>query len=119
MRLMVPLAKAANPKKMTMSKGKSTTPPVTQPHTHKVTRVASPSPEAVVKEVMRVLSPSPKAPNEAPSISGPSGSMRPLLFEVEAMCGDEEVMGWEAVATGTSSEFLLTLLLLAQLTSGF
>ena len=111
-RLVVAPAKSTDSKKPTTSKGKSTAPLVTRPHAHKVTRVASPSPEAVVKELTRVRSPTP----EALPATGPSGSTRPPLFEAAALSGDEEVTGWGAVTPGGSSEYLVTIPLDCRLT---
>jgi len=95
-RLVVAPAKSTDSKRLAATKGKSTAPPVTRPRAHKVTRVASPSPEAVVEELTRVRSPTPAAL----PVAGPSGSTRPPLFEAAALSGDEEVTGPGAVTPG-------------------
>ena len=105
---MVAPTKAVKLMKMATAKHKVASHVVTQQCTHKVTRVASPSPEAVVKELTRFRSPSPEATNEALPAAGPSGSTRPPLFEAVALSGNEEVMGWGAVTPGGSSEYLVT-----------
>src|SRR5882672_2738202 len=107
MRLVVAPAKSTDSKKPTATKGKSTAPLVTRPRARKVTRVTSPSPEAVVEELTRVQSPTPEAVNEALPAAGPSGSTRPSLFEAAALSGDEEVTGRGAVTPGGSSEYLV------------